>query len=147
MASKIKNIIIFVVIAGALILAYTFFFKNAPEEGGLVSSLKLISPNANIPEGESPIGSDFLGVLLNVKNIKLNDSIFSDSAFLTLRDSSILLVQDGTEGRPNPFAPIGFELSASVVNTQTASQTNTGAQTTIQSSQDANSAEADSVTN
>ena len=34
----------------------------------------------------------------------------------TLHDSSILLIPDGTEGRPNPFAPIGSDITASVIN-------------------------------
>ena len=47
---------------------------------------------------------DFLNLFSGIKNIKLNDAIFSDPAFNSLRDSSIVLVPDGTEGRPNPFA-------------------------------------------
>ena len=44
-----------------------------------------------------------------VKNIKLNDAIFSDVTFNSLRDSSITLTPDGNEGRPNPFAQFGNE--------------------------------------
>ena len=69
-------------------------------------------------------------VLLNVKNIKLDDSIFSDIAFSNLRDSSITLIPDGTEGRPNPFAPIGSDASVAPVNNSSVPKTT---QTTTQS--------------
>jgi hypothetical protein len=116
MASKIKNIILFTVIAAALILAYVFFFKKAPEQAPLVSSSGVPVLPAVSSDQTSEIGRDFLSVLLNVKNIRLNDSIFSDSAFLSLHDSSILLIPTAneTEGRPNPFAPIGSDITATV---------------------------------
>lgn len=114
---KIRNIIIFIVIAAAFILIYIFFIKPSSQEANLVTS----TPSASLPDmNNSPLSSDtgntsdtslvardFLALLLNVKNIKLNDAIFSDPTFGSLRDSSIVLVPDGTEGRPNPFAQFG----------------------------------------
>lgn len=120
MASKIKNIIIFVVIAIALILIYVFFFKKAPEEANLaVTSEDSALPSASVADQNTAIGEDFLSLLLSVKSIKLDDSIFADTAFATLRDSSIELIADGTEGRPNPFAPIGIDVLPTTGNTQT----------------------------
>ncbi len=116
MTSTIKNIIIFIVIAAALILAYIFFFKQAPAEPPLTSSsANPVLPTGN--EGSNPSSNqDFLSVLLNVKNIGLNDNIFSDPAFASLRDTSVNLTPDGTEGRPNPFAPFGSDLTATSIN-------------------------------
>lgn len=107
MMSKIKNLILFLVIAAVLVFAYVFFFKNKEEEPNLISS----TPESNIAVDEENVtpSDEFLTVLLSVNNIKLDDSIFSEKAFLNLNDSSILLVAPGDEGRPNPFAPIGFE--------------------------------------
>ena len=109
---KIKNIIIFLAIGVALVLVYIFFIKSSPEPGNLATT----SNSAAIPDStgtasdpNTAVGQEFLTLLLNVKNINLNDAIFTDPAFISLRDSSITLVQDGTEGRPNPFAPIGAE--------------------------------------
>ena len=112
---KIRNIIIFVIIAAILVFVYIFFIKSPGEQANLVSSPSgttlpninggVAGPNAQ--NGNSTATGDFLTLLLNVKNIKLNDSVFSDPAFNSLHDSSIVLIPDGTEGRPNPFAQFG----------------------------------------
>ena len=114
MASKIKNIIIFTVIAVLLFLIYIFFIKSAPEEQSLVSSSTNTGlPNSNTLGQNSVIAKDFLSVLLNVKNIKLDDTIFSNKSFTSLRDSSIPLASPTPEeeGRTNPFAPIGSDVA------------------------------------
>lgn len=110
MTSKVKNIIIFVAVGIALVLIYIFFIKKGPEENALISTSPIEAvPSANVSNQNISINQDFLSLLLNVKNIKLNTAIFSDLAFTSLHDSSIVLVPDGTEGRPNPFAPIGSD--------------------------------------
>ncbi|OGI82007.1 hypothetical protein A3I95_03425 [Candidatus Nomurabacteria bacterium RIFCSPLOWO2_02_FULL_44_12] len=118
---KIKNIIIFATIGIALILVYIFFIKNSPEEDNLVSTTNTPVPGVTPPETsqEIAVGQEFLSLLLNIKNIKLNDGIFSDPAFATLHDSSIVLIQEGNEGRPNPFAPIGSDNSFAPVVSDT----------------------------
>ena len=113
MFSNIKNIIIFVVIGGILVFVYIYFFQGNLEEDNLIFSNSLVPGEAPTADGASiSVGRDFISLLLNIKSITLNDSIFTDPAFITLRDSSIILIQDGTEGRPNPFAPIGSEVTA-----------------------------------
>jgi len=124
MASKIKNIIIFLIIAAALILVYVFFLKKGPDEANLTSSspeTANLLPNADISSQGIPVDTEFLSILLSIKNIRLNDTIFSSLAFTSLRDSSITLDPDGTEGRKNPFAPIGFDATTptSDLSTQT----------------------------
>lgn len=105
---KIKNIIIFIAVALALFLIYFFFIKSSPDQANLVSSSGAPAPNANAPKGNPAVAGDFLTLLLSVSNIKLNDSIFSEPAFNSLHDSSIILVPDDTQGRPNPFAQFGL---------------------------------------
>ncbi|MFA5791788.1 MAG: hypothetical protein WC884_02000 [Candidatus Paceibacterota bacterium] len=114
--SKIRNIIIFTIIAAAFILIYIFFIKQSPPQDNLISSSDTLLPSVNglgvdatIPSETSLVAKDFLTLLLNVKNIKLDNAIFSDPSFNSLRDSSIVLIPDGTEGRPNPFAQFGVE--------------------------------------
>jgi len=113
MASKIKNIIIFTVIAALLILVYIFFIKPAPEQQNLISSpvAGTTLPNTDTTDQNSLIARNFLSLLLSVKSIKLDDSIFSSPDFINLHDSSILLIPPVDEGRPNPFAPIGSDIT------------------------------------
>jgi uncharacterized protein (UPF0333 family) len=100
MASKIKNIIIFTVIAAILILVYIFFVKPAPVQQNLVSSTNspisvsnTVAENANILNQNSLIAKDLLSVLLSVKNLRLDDSIFSNVAFINLHDYSIVILK------------------------------------------------------
>lgn len=113
MISKLKNVIIFLLIGGALTAMYLLFIKGDKDESALVGSTSSGSATAVLPGEDSQIAKELLSILLNVKSIRLEDSIFRDEAFASLRDGTILLVPDGNEGRPNPFAPIGTDLSAS----------------------------------
>ena len=128
MSSKIKTIIILVVIGVILFLSYFLFFKPAPAQPNLTTITPTTNgaiSNTSAVVGENiSIGADFLSTLLSVKNIKLDDSIFNNGAFSTLRDSSIELIPDQNEGRPNPFAPIGSDILPA--NTQTNALNTTG---------------------
>lgn len=109
---KIRNIIIFVVISGGMIFGYLTFIKKDTKQPDLVTSSPSGVTDSTTPSGtevDNQLSKDFLAVLLSIKNITLDDSIFSDTAFLNLKDSTIVLLPDGSEGRPNPFAPIGAE--------------------------------------
>ncbi len=114
---SIKNILIFVAIGAAFVLIYIFFIKPSPDEGALVSSSgdPVVSDDAVVDSANTGTTIDpnttqeFLSLLLNVKSIQLDDSIFADPAFISLHDSSIVLLPDGKEGRINPFAPIGSD--------------------------------------
>lgn len=108
---KIKNIIIFATIAVIFILIYVFFIKSSPDAGLISSSSSSVVLNIATADKNSSVAKDFLSLLLSVKNIKLDDAIFSDNAFSSLRDSSIVLTPDGNEGRPNPFAPFGTDIT------------------------------------
>ena len=109
-----RNIIIFAGVAIVFILVYVFFIKSSPDdEATLVSSQSTSSTVSSditvIPNGDSMLASNFLSLLLSVKNIQLDDTILRGSVFSSLHDSSITLTPDGNEGRNNPFAPIGVE--------------------------------------
>ncbi len=106
---KIKNIVIFIVIGIILVFIYFYFVKPSSTGDNLVSATPATGIDGVVSADEETVARDFLTLLLNVKNIKLDDTIFSDNAFTSLRDSSITLTSDGAEGRPNPFAPIGVE--------------------------------------
>jgi len=118
MTPKIKNIIIFVAIGLVLVLGYVFFLKPAPAEPSLTSSsdagTSATGGTTASTDQNSAITQDFLSLLLSVKSITLDDSIFATPAFNSLQDSTIVLTPDGTQGRPNPFAPIGTDSSAAL---------------------------------
>lgn len=101
-----------------MVLIYFYFIKSPATQNNLISSNQATLPNVNgsALSTTNQTGTittveakEFLALLLNVKNIKLDDAILSGNAFMSLRDSSITLVPDGNEGRPNPFAPFGSD--------------------------------------
>ena len=79
------------------------------EEPALTSSAGDVGSTTNVNSVASEASRDFIALLLSVKSIKLNDGILSDQAFLSLKDTTIVIVQNEDEGRQNPFAPIGSE--------------------------------------
>ena len=112
---KIKNIIIFGAIGIAFVLIYIFFIKPSSNNNtpALVSSGTAPVTGNTVTSNANPlVAQDFLNLLLNIQSIKLDDSILTDPAFSSLHDSSITLTPDGTEGRPNPFAPLGTDVVA-----------------------------------
>jgi len=128
---KIKNIIIFIVIALVFFLIYIFLIKPAPKQASLVSggasktlpNMDGSFANTNTSNTNSLIQKDFLALFSNTKNIKLDSTIFSDPAFSSLRDSSIALTPDGTEGRSNPFAQFGNDAVSVPTSTSTSIST------------------------
>ena len=107
---KIKNIIIFIIIGAIFVLIYIFFIKqSSPDTATLISSLPSSTVSNTAEDQNSLVTQKFLTLLLSVKNIRLDDAIFSNNAFISLRDSSIILTPDGNEGRINPFAPLGSD--------------------------------------
>lgn len=101
--------VIGIVVVGAY---FVFFNKKTPtNKPALTTSTGAQAkiPTTTAKDATKPVGQEFLSILLNVKNIKLNDAIFSENAFTALKDSSITLVSEGNEGRANPFAPIGSD--------------------------------------
>lgn len=115
MIPKFKNIIIFAIVAIIFVLIYIFFVNKDPNEDLLLTS-DGVTPSVDnagfVDPGADPLTQNFLSLLLGVQSIKLDDSIFKDgSYFFNLSDSSIVLIPDGTEGRPNPFAPIGSDVA------------------------------------
>lgn len=103
----IRNLILFLVIGGAISAGFYFFSqRSSPGPINTISS----SSSGDIYATTSSGGSSLSG-------IRLDTSIFSSPAFQSLRDSSIILIQKGNQGRPNPFAPIGFDNPLSSVPT------------------------------
>lgn len=110
MKSIITKGIIIIVAIGAIFVGYRLFFgsstPSAPTDN-LTSSAP--APTSTDPLVDTSVGNELLSILLNLRTIKLNDQIFSNSAFTSLRDFTITLAGNSPQGRPNPFAPIGTD--------------------------------------
>jgi hypothetical protein len=130
MPSTFRNIIIFLGIAMILTSVYIVYVKKPDTKKNLVSSSSTVTnlnilntQTVNINKGQQDaIAQNFLSLLLNIKNINLDQgiSIFSDKAFNSLHDSTVKLNADHSEGRPNPFAKFGADsVETSGVNTAT----------------------------
>lgn len=116
MSKTLKKILIFGVVAIILVIVVMMFVgKTAaptatPGANGLVSSSgnvvsSIVNPQPASTVEASQIGQEFINQLVNLQAIKLDDSVFSSLSFQSLEDFTIILVQPGNEGRPNPFAP------------------------------------------
>ena len=146
---KLRNILIFVIIAIIIVLLYVVFFNNKEDQASLIPSASPSLPitndadagslNADVSsQANDELSQGFLSLLLGVQGITLNDSIFkTGSAFYSLVDPNIVLVPDGTEGRANPFAPIGSDpsllppTSSSTTNSSTATNSTPEAGTSV----------------
>jgi hypothetical protein len=110
MASKLKKIAIFLGIGLVLVVLYSVVFQKKEETPDLLTTgVDQEQPSTEaLPKENSEIAKEFLAELLSIKSLQLDDSILSGIAFSSLRDPDVLIIQDEQEGRPNPFAPIGF---------------------------------------
>jgi hypothetical protein len=105
MKPAIKNIIIIVVIIVLAFAGYNFFLKKEAAPA-LVSTTGALTGEVT---AENQLGQEFLTTLLGLRTIRLDDAIFTSPSFNALLDFTTVLVPEGDEGRPNPFAPIGSE--------------------------------------
>lgn len=130
MSPIIKKILIFIVIVILVLGGYYFFFiKNStPATETALVSTTANAPISNVTTDTTTSASgtymteDLLALLLSVRNIQIDDTLFGMPAFTSLNDSTIPLIQEGNEGRINPFAPIGVDpviISTSPIDTGT----------------------------
>ena len=111
----------FLVIGGVLFFVYFYFIKGDKEEEGNLSSsstlpLAPVDKNSavdNIVVVDDQLSQQILATLSSIKSISLDDSMFNSPAFNSLIDGTYPLVPTKDEGRPNPFAPIGDDVSNS----------------------------------
>ncbi len=120
MSKIIKKLITVAVIIAILAIGYSVVNKKKDSTG----TLSTVGASA---ASEPGIGDEFVDTLLNLQVLKLDGDIFNASTFTKLQDFSITLVQLGNQGRPNPFAPIGTDLSPTSVATSPSVITNTPA--------------------
>lgn len=93
---------------------YVYFYNGlnaqaaAPVSSGSAISSQNGTPSvASADVKQSSIDTNFLLSLASLTKIKIDTSIFTDSAFRKLNDNTVTLEQVQT-GRLNPFAPVGL---------------------------------------
>lgn len=94
---RYKNIITIALVVIAAFVAYIIFFT--PERSAPLSVTA-------VSGAESAVEQELLTLLLELRSITLDESIFSDDRFRALKDLSQDIVTEPI-GRPNPFAPLG----------------------------------------
>jgi hypothetical protein len=87
------GVVLFVIVA---FFVYSYFFTGAPQP---VLTSAPASTNAQVD-------ADLIALLATLHSITLDDSIFHDPTFMSLKDFSQTLVPEPV-GRTNPFAPLG----------------------------------------
>ncbi|PIP86707.1 hypothetical protein COV42_02595 [Candidatus Campbellbacteria bacterium CG11_big_fil_rev_8_21_14_0_20_44_21] len=100
--SRYRNVILAVAIAVLVFFLYKTFLSNSGEKRVLLGT------DSADNDGSAASGREFLTTLLELRSLELDESIFSDRAFVILRDFS-REVSPQPSGRPNPFAEIGNE--------------------------------------
>lgn len=112
--SKIRNIIIFVLILGGVIYAFNSFSKEDTASTDQLLSVEGgdegVLAGESIPGGAENVGQGFLDTLLSLRTIKLDRSVLDRDSFKALRDFTKELIPQNNQGRPNPFAPIGTDV-------------------------------------
>lgn len=113
MSNTIKVILITVVIIAIGAFGYWYATSGSTPDA---STSALQSSNPVLGGEVSPLAADdtaisdkFLALLLNMRTIKLDQSIFADAAFTSLKDFSTTITPEANPGRANPFAPIGVD--------------------------------------
>ncbi|MCK4386979.1 MAG: hypothetical protein KAV41_02775 [Candidatus Pacebacteria bacterium] len=94
-------------ILGALIILVSVFFAyqyRAKADSSGHSQLISIKQDA----AANTFSSNTLEILLKLRSLSLDDSLFEDAVFQNLIDFS-LEIEEQSAGRNNPFAPIGVD--------------------------------------
>ena len=96
---KNKTLLIILVIVIVAFIGYTIIF-NPGEDAGVLTSKNITTRGGG--------DNQLLLLLVNLRSITLDDSLFRDPAFRDLIDFGQQLTPEPT-GRQNPFAPVGSD--------------------------------------
>ncbi len=106
MSKKVKIFVIVIGVIALLILIFSYVGNSAPAATGTLSS----TSGTTLPGGGGSVApaqnaSTFSSLLSSISSISLDTTIFSNPAYIALRDNPVVL---GTAviGRQNPFAPL-----------------------------------------
>ncbi|MDD4989014.1 MAG: hypothetical protein PHV42_01120 [Candidatus Pacebacteria bacterium] len=108
-----RTIIIILVIVGLLFLGYWYY--GTPPSG---SSALLVQTGAGAGDSGQMIGQKTIALLRELEKVQIDQSIFSTASFQSLQDFGVE-IQPEPIGRPDPFAPVGFESGTMGLSTTT----------------------------
>lgn len=94
--TKYKNVITVVVLLAVGFFVYSSFFK--PDATSTLTA-------ADVNPAQTAVEQELIALLLELRSIRLDLSLFDDPAFQSLSDFSQELVSEPV-GRPNPFLPL-----------------------------------------
>ena len=95
--SKLKTYGTIAIVVLVFVLVYFYVSGGSPSSSTLTQG-----------SGDGAIGSSELSLLNQVNSLKIDTTLFSDPAFLSLQDYSVAITPENV-GRPNPFAPLSGE--------------------------------------
>lgn len=108
-SKTVINIVIVILLLGAILIGYFYFFGGNKAETNTQSGLQQITANGST--GLASVGqsqaSEFVVLLDNLRSVDLKSSIFSNPAFSGDLQDFTTPLPDRQKGRSNPFAPIG----------------------------------------
>ena len=91
---KYQTIVLFIAVVVVLFGAYQFFFATSDDAALQVTVTEAAGPD-----------QDLVALLFQLKGIRLDNSLFADPLFQSLKDFGRDLVSEPI-GRVNPFAPL-----------------------------------------
>jgi hypothetical protein len=103
MTSKLKKIIIAIVVLVLVYFGYSMFFKKSSDNGQLISGTRNLA-GTNYSETQQ-LGSQITAALIQIESLNLDRSIFQNPIYRSLLDRSEPISPEPS-GRRNPFAPL-----------------------------------------
>jgi hypothetical protein len=98
---QVQNAVLVLVIVALAFIAYTIFANRQPEA---------VLTTTETSELSAP-DQDLIALLLELKSISLDNSLFTSPAFASLQDFSQELIPEPV-GRPNPFEALPGQVGA-----------------------------------
>ena len=95
--SLLKNKMVLLILAGVLLAGFVWYSFLRDKSTTLLKTEDLTAGTA--------VDSDIVSVLLQLRAVSLSGTIFTDPAFISLKDFGSQIVPEPV-GRANPFAPL-----------------------------------------
>lgn len=103
-----------IIIGSAFLIALAFFgYSLFASDPRLVAAQDTgTQPIGTMPNTSPIIGQDIIDLVNTFKTVSIDPTFFSSPLFRNLKDFTVVLSPE-SQGRSNPFAPIGGDTSAS----------------------------------